>query len=106
MRRTLLVVLRVTTALTAPALAGSAAPPPPGFASDNVEWLGNVPLHADTAGAHLLDGYLYVTSSTQLSIYDARIAESPRGWPATGATRFPADQAPSTTSPRWRQASC
>jgi hypothetical protein len=74
-RRTLLALLIALTALVAP-LPGNAAPVP-GFASDNIEWLGNVPLHADTAGAHLLGGYLYVTSSHELSIYDARTPESP-----------------------------
>lgn len=79
MRRLLPVVLLAAGALTAPAGASPlpAELPTPGFASDNVEWLGNVPLHADTAGARLLDGYLYVTSSSQLSIYDARTPESP-----------------------------
>jgi hypothetical protein len=79
MRRMLPALLAVG-ALAAPAVAlPVAAPlPTPGFASPNVEWLGNVPLHADTAGAHLLDGYLYVTSSSQLSIYDVRVPETPR----------------------------
>jgi hypothetical protein len=77
MRRLLPVVLLAAAALTAPAGASTAPLPTPGFASDNVEWLGNIPLHADTAGAHLRDGYLYVTSSTQLSIYDVRVPETP-----------------------------
>ena len=71
--------LLAVVVLAAPALAlpGGSALPTPGFASDNVEWLGNIPLHADTAGAHLRDGYLYVTSSSQLSIYDVRVPEEP-----------------------------
>lgn len=77
MRRLLSVVLLAAAALTAPAGASTAPLPTPGFASDNVEWLGNLPLHVDTAGAHLRDGYLYVTTSTQLSIYDARVPETP-----------------------------
>lgn len=79
MRRLLPVALLAAAALTAPAGASSLPVelPTPGFASDNVEWLGNVPLHADTAGAHLRDGYLYVTSSTQLSVYDVRVPETP-----------------------------
>ena len=75
MRRTVLAVLIALAAVVAP-LPGNAQPTP-GFASDNIEWLGNVPLHADTAGAHLLGGYLYVTSSHELTIYDARVPESP-----------------------------
>jgi hypothetical protein len=74
-RRTLITLFVALAALVAP-MPGNALPPP-GFASDNIEWLGNVPLHADTAGAHLLDGYLYVTSSHELTIYDARTPESP-----------------------------
>ncbi len=76
MRRLLLALLVTAAALAAPQ-SGSALPTP-GFASANVEWLGNIPLHADSAGARLHGGYLYVTSSTQLSIYDARVPESPR----------------------------
>lgn len=79
MRRLLPAVLLATTALTGSSLAAPAVEPlpTPGFASDNVEWLGNIPLNADTSGARLLDGYLYVTSSTQLSIYDAREPATP-----------------------------
>lgn len=78
MRRTLLPLLALLALVAAPhATAAPAALPTPGFASANVEWLGNVPLHADSAGARLLDGYFYVTSSSQLSIYDARVPESP-----------------------------
>jgi hypothetical protein len=67
-RRLLPALLLVLTAFAVPG-SGHAAPPP-GFASDNIEWLGNVPLHADTAGARIRDGYLYVTSSHELTIYD------------------------------------
>ena len=79
MKRTLLLALALVAGVAAPsAQAAVDLPlPTPGFASDNVEWLGNVPLHTDSAGARLVDGYFYVTSSTQLSIYDARVPESP-----------------------------
>ncbi len=73
MRRLLLVLLLTAGALTLPARAL----PTPGFASPNVEFLANVPLHADTAGAKLLGGWLYVTSSHELSIYDVRNPELP-----------------------------
>lgn len=53
-----------------PAVAAPEPLPTPGFASPHVEWLGNVPLHADSAGARLHEGFLYVTSSHELSIYD------------------------------------
>jgi len=67
-RRLVIALLLVVTALAVPG-TGQALPPP-GFASSNVEFLGNVPLHADTAGARIRDGYLYVTSSHELTIYD------------------------------------
>ena len=75
MRRLVLTLLLALAAVVAPT-PGSALPTP-GFASDNIEWLGQVPLHADTAGAHLRDGYMYVTSSHELTIYDIRKPESP-----------------------------
>ena len=68
MRRLVPALLLVLAAFALP--GNGQALPPPGFASDNVEWLGNVPLHADTAGARIRDGYLYVTSSHELTIYD------------------------------------
>jgi hypothetical protein len=67
-RRLLTALLLVVAAFAVP--GSGQAVPPPGFASDNIEWLGNVPLHADTAGARIRDGYLYVTSSHELTIYD------------------------------------
>jgi hypothetical protein len=48
-----------------------AAGPGPGYiATDNVEWLGNIPLNADSAGARIHGGYMYVTDDRGLSIYD------------------------------------
>jgi hypothetical protein len=35
--------------------------PAGGFSSDNVEWLGNVPIHVGTAGGKLVDDHYYVT---------------------------------------------
>jgi hypothetical protein len=79
MRRLLPAVLVAVGALAAPALAVPVGQPlpTPGFASKNVEWLGNVPLHVDSAGAHLRGTTLFVTSSSQLSIYDVSTPESP-----------------------------
>jgi hypothetical protein len=57
--------------------AVEATPVPPGFASANVEWLANVPLHADSSGARLRMPYLYVTSSHELTIYDVSRPETP-----------------------------
>lgn len=74
MRRLLLPLLLTAGMLGVPA---AKALPTPGFASPNVEFLANVPLHADTAGARYRDGYLYVTSSHELTIYDARNPELP-----------------------------
>jgi len=73
MRRLLLALLLSAGVLGVPAQAL----PTPGFASPNIEFVANVPLHADTAGAHLLDGWLYITSSHELSIYDAHNPELP-----------------------------
>ena len=52
MKRTLLLALALVAGVAAPsAQAAVDLPlPTPGFASDNVEWLGNVPLHTDSAG--------------------------------------------------------
>ncbi len=62
----------VSTALLllgAPSAAGG--PTPGGFASDNVEWLKNVPFDAVTAtGARAIGKFLYVTSWRNFSIYD------------------------------------
>ncbi|MCW2605809.1 MAG: hypothetical protein JWO60_502 [Frankiales bacterium] len=58
MKRTLLLALALVAGLAAPSAQAADPLPTPGFASDNVEWLGNVPLHADSAGAKIHDGYL------------------------------------------------
>lgn len=75
MRRLLLAALVVCSAFVVPGSTlgpSASAYPTPGFASPNVEWMGNLPIHADSAGARLLDGHLYVTSSHELSIYDVK----------------------------------
>src|SRR5688500_2749186 len=46
-------------------------PPGPGyFASDNVEFVGHVPLNNDSAGGKVVGDYFYITSSRGLLIYD------------------------------------
>ena len=57
--------------------AAHSTPVPPGFASPNVEWLANVPLHADTAGARIVGHYLYASDSRQITIYDISDPELP-----------------------------
>jgi hypothetical protein len=43
----------------------------PGYvATDNVEWLGTIPLNADSAGSVVRDDHLYITDDRGLTIYD------------------------------------
>ena len=56
-----------------------AAGPGPGyFASDNVEWITNIPVNIDSAGAHILGDYFYITTSNGLTIYDISTPETPQ----------------------------
>jgi hypothetical protein len=57
--------------------AARSAPVPPGFASPNVEWLANVPLHADSAGARIVGKHLYAADSRSVTIYDISAPETP-----------------------------
>jgi hypothetical protein len=50
---------------------------PPGFATPNVEWLANVPLHADGAGARIVGHNLYAADSRSFTIYDISAPETP-----------------------------
>jgi hypothetical protein len=66
-----LTLLSVTTLALVPAAGPASAGPGPGyFATDNVEWLGNIPLNTDSAGARILGSHLYVTEDRGLTIYD------------------------------------
>lgn len=58
-----------STGAAAPAVLGS-GPGPGYFASDNVQWITNIPLHADGVGARLVGRYLYLTTERDLTIYD------------------------------------
>jgi hypothetical protein len=50
----------------------------PGYiATDNVEWLGNIPINTDSAGGRLLDGYFYISDDRGLTIYDVTDPASP-----------------------------
>ena len=67
-----LLVSLAASLLAAAALPGaSAGPTAGGFASDNVEWVKEVPFDVGTAtGAKVVGKYLYVTSWRAFSIYD------------------------------------
>lgn len=75
MRRTALAAVSLLALSVAP--VAHSTPVPPGFASPNVEWLANVPLHADTAGARIVGHYLYASDSRQITIYDISNPELP-----------------------------
>ena len=75
--RRLLALAGLLTAVALPVTATPRTPVPPGFASPNVEWLANVPLHADTAGGRLLGKYLYTLDSRGIAIYDLTNPELP-----------------------------
>lgn len=66
-------------ALLCTALPGgaTAAPVTPGFASPNVEWLTNIPLNVDSAGARVLGKHLYAADSHAITIYDIANPELP-----------------------------
>jgi hypothetical protein len=82
MRR--LVLLAAVLGLAAAGMPATAAPAVvssigPGYiATDNVEWLGNIPLNTDSAGARILDDHLYVTDDRGLTIYDISSPEDPQ----------------------------
>lgn len=69
--------------------AVQAGPVTPGFASPNVEWIANVPLHADSAGARILGKTLYVSESRTLTIYDISNPELPVPLGATAIPQLP-----------------
>lgn len=56
----------------APTADPSAGPGPGGFATDNIEWVANVPLTNDTAGARKVGKYLYLTTSRDLQIFSLK----------------------------------
>jgi hypothetical protein len=72
------IVAVLVVAAWAPVGETAAAAPGPGyFATDNVEWLANIPLNTDSAGARILGDYLYVTEDRGLTIYDISAPELP-----------------------------
>lgn len=76
-RRMLLVPMLLVLAVLPGATPGAAEPGPGYFATANVSWVGNIPLNADSAGARLHGGYLYVTDDRGLTIYDVSEPELP-----------------------------
>ena len=58
--------------------ASSSGEPGPGyFASDNVEWVTSLPIHADGVGARIVGKYMYLTTERDLTIYDISDPEAP-----------------------------
>ena len=81
----LLITLAAALAL-APAAAQAQVPGAGGFTSDGVAFVKNYPAHADTAGAVVHEGYYYITTERDLTIYDVKNPESPV---QTGRLTFP-----------------
>ena len=67
--RALLLTLVALVAL-APAASAQQLNGPDFVASDNVEYLGRLPITGDGTGARIIGKYMYVTSSKSLDIYD------------------------------------
>ena len=74
MRKTLVslaAAIAVLAAPTAQAVDLDAAGPGPHFtSSDRVEWVTNMPLAIDSAGANFVGDYMYITTARDLTIYD------------------------------------
>ena len=73
--RKILGIVAVVVALAATTIPAQSIPVY--FASDNVEYIGYIPLENDTAGARVVGKYLYVTNSRTLTIYDLKDPENP-----------------------------
>jgi hypothetical protein len=72
-----LAVLGGSSVAAAP-VVGDAEPGPGYFASDNVEWITNIPVNLDSAGARIVGDYFYITTSNGLTIYDISTPASPQ----------------------------
>ena len=77
MRRRLIGALSCVGLLAAALVAPSSSvgalergPGPGYFASDNVEWISNIPVHADGVGARIVGKHMYLTTERDLTIYD------------------------------------
>ncbi|MDQ3941286.1 MAG: hypothetical protein M3238_08050 [Actinomycetota bacterium] len=78
MKRLLALSAAVLMLLAPGARAGVDGVGPGYFASDNVEYVGYVPLENDTSGARLVGKFLYITTSRSLTIYDLSDPVSPK----------------------------
>ncbi|MDQ4124810.1 MAG: hypothetical protein M3134_04300, partial [Actinomycetota bacterium] len=83
MKKTLVSIAAAVALVAAPAAQAGvdldAAGPGPHFtSSDRVEWITNVPLAIDSAGANFVGDYMYITTSRDLTIYDISQPESPQ----------------------------
>lgn len=76
MPRRLLAMLAFALSCATVPTAG-AGPVTPGFASPNVEWITNIPLNIDGAGARILGKHLYTADSHAITIYDIANPEMP-----------------------------
>jgi hypothetical protein len=70
--------IAVFAALVVGVMPADAGPGPGYFATDNVEWITNIPIDTDTAGAHVLGHYFYLTTARDLEIFDTSNPESPQ----------------------------
>ncbi len=82
MKKTLVSIAAAVTLVAAPvaqaAVDVDTAGPGPHFASENVEWVTNMPLAIDSSGANFVGDYMYITTSRDLTIYDISNPESPQ----------------------------
>ena len=75
--RKLLVFAVALVVLVAPAAHALVDGVPVYFKSDNVEYIGFIPLENDTAGARVVGKYFYITTSRGVTIYDLSDPEAP-----------------------------
>jgi hypothetical protein len=71
----------------------------PGYvATDNVEYLGTIPINADSAGARVLDDHLYITDDRGLTIYDISTPTAPvrRGFALLPQSPYIVEEDPET----------
>ena len=82
MKKTLVSIAAALALVAGPAaqagIETGSAGPGPHFASENVEWVTNMPLAIDSSGANFVGDYMYITTSRDLTIYDISQPESPQ----------------------------
>lgn len=76
--RLLALALAASITLGTGLAAVSSPVPSGGFSSDNVEWLGIIPIHTGTSGGKLVGGYYYLTDPRGLFIYDVAEPATPK----------------------------